>query len=159
MSNYQQADLIELHDANNVICKNNMGGMGLREYPEEGYTFEIEGEQLSKICEHLGIKTHKAEREWWDNDGKKKVALDDLRYENFELIRTIRGVMPIQESGRSKRDGTHTPDWIEELEVEVIGPRLINIRTKWMGEDQKINYIQKITYSGAYTIWWSEVPE
>ncbi|NLF52538.1 MAG: hypothetical protein GX577_15525 [Leptolinea sp.] len=133
MPEYRNAKCIELHDSNIALTTSkesylSTGPSGRTEWAtKQAYTVYLS--DLRKMAEVLGLDT---------------CSTDD---ESVEL--------PIYKVHHDYCDSISGSDeTITKLECEVLSERLVNIRVTSVFKDNAEPYIEEITYSGSFTVWW-----
>lgn len=136
--------MIELHDAGIIVHIEDFpqDGLGWRDSPTvAGRRLVVNGNEVARLLQALGLT--------FDAEG--------LYSDEFDVV-----------FHRPFRTGEAKPDVlledvlrIQELRARTDGPRLLHIHvTSDIGEaDSEDQYVQELTYSGSYTVWWSTAEE
>lgn len=133
MPNYRNAKCIELHDSNIALTTSEAsysfnGLTGRTEYATKpAYTVNVSDVRM--LAQVLGLETYRT-------DGA-----------NVEF--------PIYKVHHDYCDSISGSDeTILNLECEVLSERLVNIKITSVLKDDAEPYVEEITYSGSFTVWW-----
>ena len=142
---YRKAKSIELHETNTIITLSSEGytvtsPAGRHARPNRA-VFQVRLEDIERLAERLGIRRLEPEPE----PGQDPVALDAAI--SLSFLRAYYEV-PAGEPGLT----------ITDLECEVLGPNLVDIRVETRRESDQPGSpgaVETITHSGSFTIWWA----
>ncbi len=138
---YRKADLIELHDAQVVVHAEDFGdGVNWRTAPTvNGNYVSVDGDGLAHLLEALGV-TFDA----------------DLLY-GYEFNVLFRRPFPVEHFGTE----VSLPDTprIKEMWVRPENPHLLHVHLIIRLGHSEDEYVQELTYSGHYTVWWAVAEE
>jgi len=147
---YRRADLVELHDAGVVIYTREFSasGSGWREYTELGESIVIEGEEIARLAQHLGLEPRTIFEE--DLPGGRSMRLQ-LRDAEFAFHRR-RVAVGGGGTGIRHEDGR----FVDAIGARIEGPRQLTLRVRfcwkigdgWEGEEREV------VYHGPFTVWW-----
>ena len=136
--------MIELHDAGIVVHVEDFPeeGLGWRDSPTvAGRRLVIDGNEMARLLQALGLT----------------FDANELYGDEFDLL-----------FHRPFKTGEAKPDVppadvlrIQELRARADGPMTLHIHiTSGIGEaESEDQYVQELTYSGSYTVWWSTAEE
>lgn len=142
---YRKAEMIELHDAGVVVHVEDSEGAVWREAPTlRGTYLSVNGDGLAHLLEAMGVA--------FDADMLFGSSYDVL----FRRP-------PRAGARRSGRPVVNVPG-ITELRVRPEGDRLLHIFVTFRpgdteGDEEEEAFVQEITYSGSYTVWWAAAEE
>lgn len=145
---YRTAKCIELHDLHMEISLDNqgyyVGAQILRS--DQRPAFKMRVEELLPFLEAIGIAMPRSVELSYTSDqsnrAQRKIDTEDIELNIYA------------HHGDGVRDWSGTVLFIE---CEVLSAHLVNIRITVMDEDES-QYVEEITYSGTFTIWWMPIP-
>lgn len=152
---YRKADMIELHDPGIVVHVDDfpVDGLDWRASPTvAGTRFALDGNEAARLFEALGVT----------------FDADLLFGDEFDVVfrrPVIRGASSSDEAldddGALEGDPLGGVLRIREIRVRTEGSDLLHIHISSVpgGSDDEDQYVQELTYSGNYTIWWSTAEE
>lgn len=149
MPNYREAKCIELHDSNVALTLEDESYaytalIGRTQHSDKP-AYRVNLSDICMIAEALGIRTNEEVRVPTSSDQTIATVGTEHRVDNIE-IPIFKAHYDYSDSDRGEK--------IVKLECEVLTDRLVNIRVTSTMEDEKPPYIEEITYSGPFTLWW-----
>lgn len=141
---YREADMIEFHDAGVAAYSEraDAGGLGWHDAPTVlGRRLAVVGDEAARLLQALG-RTFDADGLYGDDFN---VLMHRPAYVNSESRRAAEA--PI---GNALR--------VWELRARPEGPHLLHVHIT-AGTSEEDEYVQELTYSGSYTVWWSVAKE
>lgn len=135
--------MIELHDAGIVVHVEDLPReeLGWRDSPTVvGKRFSIDGNELGRLLQSLGL-TFDAEMLYGDEF--------DLLFRRPIRTGDVKPDVPISDVLR-----------IKELKARIDGPHVLHLQlTAHTTSEADDEFVQEITYSGSYSVWWSVAEE
>ena len=127
---FKKVDMIELHDANVIVCKDRFDGEpGWHESPAESENerFTIYNDEILKALKINDATNVSIYRE--------KTVIGSEEHRGFNRIKEL----------------------LVKIEApNLIHIRIVSFSTSWIeGRSRENNYTNDITYSGSYTVWWA----
>lgn len=136
---FRKADMIELHDAGIVVHVEDLPAedLGWRDSPTVvGKRLSVDGNELGRLLHALGL-TFDAEMLYGDEY--------DVAFHRPLRTGEDRPDVPLADTLR-----------IKELLARPDGPHLLHIHvTSFPHGEEDQEYVQELTYSGSFTVWWS----
>lgn len=141
---FRSADMIELHDAGVVVHVEDYpsDGLGWRDSPTVvGKRIAVDGNEAARFLKALGIT----------------FDADELFGDDFDVIfrrpvhaGALKSDVPLKDVLR-----------IRELRARPEGPNMLHIHITSYGREggSEEEYVQELSYSGSYTVWWSVAEE
>ena len=151
---YRKADMIELHDPGIVVHVDDFPANGLdwrTSRSVAGTRIAVDGNEAARLFEALGIT--------FDAD----VLFGDIFDVLFRRPATI-GMVRLDDPPENVPLGDGSLEGvvrIQELRARPEEPNLLHIHissTVGASDDDDL-YVQELTYSGSYTVWWSTAAE
>ena len=150
---YRRAELIELHDRGIMIhpFRYSDALAGWSEYASNSQRYVVDGAGLSELASYFGFEIN--EKHYIDKKGRK--CAQELRNADIPLLRK-----PIDEIGTGRTsEPFELSHKIKEIWAKIIQPNLISIQFITIFDedlDSKEEIAREVTYSGSFTVWWSE---
>lgn len=139
---FRNADIIELHDAGIVAYVENLPpeDLGWRDSPTVvGKRLAVDGNELGRLLHAIGVS----------------FDAEDLYDDEFDVVfrRSMR--MGDEKSDVSLKNTLR----IRELLARPEGPHLLHLLITAHPADDGDEVVQRLTYSGSYTVWWSKAED
>lgn len=150
---YRKVELIELHDRGIMIhpYKYSDALAGWSEYAYNSQRYVIDGSGISELAGYLGIEIK--EQHYTDKKGHQ--CVQELKNLDITILRK-----PINDIGTGRTtEQFEFSHKIKEIWAKIIQPNLISIQFVTIFDEDTENkdeMIQEVTYSGSFTVWWSD---
>lgn len=155
LEDFRKAELIELHDRHVAIHPEHYSDAlaGWSEYAPRT-NFVINGKGLDRLATYFGIEQRPLKYKESDSD-----RTGSMNLKHDEIIVLSQEYDDVG-SGYMRNDPDTQSHKIKELWAKVVSPNLLEIRfvTLFDGDGEPDSEeIQTITYSGSFSVWWSQV--
>ena len=141
---FRSADMIEFHDAGIVVHVEDYSaeGLGWQESPSVvGTRIAIDGNEAARFLKALGVT----------------FDADELFGDSFDVVFRRPMKMSDGNAGVPLKDVLR----IREIHARADGPNMLHVHitsfNRLTGSEEE--YVQELSYSGSYTVWWSVAEE
>ena len=151
MTDFRKAKCIELHDSNITLTTDEehyafTAPIGRTEHADKP-AFSIKLCDIAMLAEMFKLNV-------LNNINVPSSSEQPLTSNKNEKIDYLQ--IPIYKNHYNATDDQANEDKITKIECKVASEHLVHIKITSKNEESSEEYIEEITYSGAFTIWWQK---